>query len=240
MQYYNWQTHGTPGTYDKTKPYQHASPNLTALKEHCIPTFGGTNLGTYNRRLQSNGGTKWSTHAYGAAWDYGYTTDPMRLQIIDFLIDNHEALGVQMIVDEGHDRTWKCDRTDVNGGWKTGSGVHGSWLHIETTLDMWDDASPIPGRLVAVEPPTPNPTPTKDIDMLLYEWRKGTPDFTVVTFSGTHIAHCFDGDAAALLMAAKVPVAPVNDTQLLALIKSAKSTTAVPPRLTVAMKAAWV
>ena len=149
-------------------------------------------------------------------YDNDATADPILLPTVLWLIAHAHEFGYSA---ESQEERWH---------WRYVAGDAIPWRVLDVEAFLAGAANP------------PEPTPKKEITMLLYEWRKGTPDFTVVTFSGTHIAHCFDGDAAALLMAAKVPVAPVNDTQLLALIKSAKSTTAVPPRLTVAMKAAWV
>ena len=157
MLYHNWQQHPTrPGP-----PFAAASPNLKTLLAYALANFGGSNLGIYVVRPVT-GGTRWSTHAYGAANDWGYGKDYLlALRYIDFLIANHEALHVQMIVDEAHDRTWKCWRDELNGpGWKAGAVTGGgTWLHIETTPEGWADTTPIAARLTVSLPPIP-PVPT--------------------------------------------------------------------------------
>lgn len=154
MMYFNWQRSGlTPGT-----PYDRTSPNIAAIRDHVRARFGGTNLGTYGVR-PITGGSQWSSHAFGAAWDWGYGADnALRLRVIDWLIANHEALHVQMIVDEGHDRVWKSHRAELGGpGWKAVDIVGWAWLHIETTKDGWGDGTPVEQRLGT---PAPAPVPT--------------------------------------------------------------------------------
>jgi len=163
MQYYNWQRSGlTPGA-----PYNKTSPNIAQLRAYLLANYGGMNLGTYGVRPVT-GGTQWSTHAFGGALDWGYHVDgrtdyKSALEAIDFMIEHHEVLGVQMIVDEGHNRTWKCYRPELGGpGWKSSVIKGGSWLHIETTRDMWPLATPIASRLPVVKPDPPEvttPTP---------------------------------------------------------------------------------
>lgn len=163
MDYYNWQRSGlTPGA-----PYNKTSPNIAQLRAYLLANYGGMNLGTYGVRPVT-GGTQWSTHAFGGALDWGYHVDgrtdyKSALEAIDFMIEHHRVLGVQMIVDEGHDRTWKCYRPELGGpGWKSSKIKGGSWLHIETTRDMWPIGTPIASRLPPVKPDPPevtNPTP---------------------------------------------------------------------------------
>lgn len=160
MRYHNWQKHPTP----PGPPYTKKSPNLVLLCAYLVAVFGGSNLGIYVVRVVI-GGVRWSTHAYGAALDWGYGKDrAMALRVIDFLIANHEKLGVQMIVDEAFDRTWKCWRDELGGpGWKDGAINGGTWLHIETTPAEWANSTPITQRLTPT--PTPTPTPIEDDDM---------------------------------------------------------------------------
>lgn len=157
MKYYRWQEAGTPHA-----PYTKASPNLMELWFYLKRNNWGSFLGCYVYRVVT-GGTLWSTHAWGAALDWGYGKDRARaLAVIDFLILNHVKLGVQMIVDEAYDRTWKCWRDESNGpGWKDGNVTGGgTWLHIETDPDNWSNPFPIEWRLTAPPiPPTP-PQPT--------------------------------------------------------------------------------
>ena len=248
MLYHNWQKHGTP----PGPPYNGASPNLKQLLAYAIAKFGGSNLGIYVVRPVT-GGTSWSSHAYGAANDWGYTVNgkadrALALRYIDFLIVNHVALHVQMIVDEAYDRTWKCWRDELNGpGWKAGKVTGGgNWLHIETTPDGWADASAITGRLIAVEPPPPEPppdpvppTPTVEVDMIALDWNPDSPDWTALCWTGTELAHTFNGHADAVLRRASVKRVTVNDDELLGIIQSSHTTTEPPHTLTPAMLAAW-
>ncbi len=162
MLYHSWQ-HDTIGT----APYTRASPNLKALLTYALANFGGSNLGIYVVR-PITGGTQPSSHAFGAANDWGYGSDyRAALLYIDFLIEHHEALGVQMIVDEGHDRTWKCSRPELGDkpGWKSSPIAGGSWLHIETHPTAWANDIPIEQRLAPAPDPTPAPTPPQPLPL---------------------------------------------------------------------------
>ena len=242
MLYFNWQKAGFP----PGPPYNAASPNLKTLLAYALTNFGGSNLGIYVVRPVT-GGTSWSTHAYGAAKDWGYSTDyPLALRYIDFLIEHHVVLGVQMIVDEAHNRTWKCWRDELGGpGWKAGQVTGGgTWLHIETTPDKWADTTPIADRLPIVTPPAPPipeppaPTPTKEPIMYL-EWRAGQPGYTGFIYNGTHLAHATSGDAVNVVLRGGGTKVTVTDTELLAVIQSSAKTTGPPNTLTPTMLAAW-
>lgn len=185
MDYYNWQRSGlTPGP-----PYNKTSPNIAQLRAYLLANFGGTNLGTYGVRPVT-GGTQWSTHAFGAALDWGYHVDGrtdylMALRAMDWMIEHHEVLGVQMIVDEGHNRTWKCYRPELGGpGWKSSVIKGGSWLHIETTRVHWPLGTPIASRLPVVKPEPPEVTePTPEVDDMgkLFKCDDGDPAEFVVS-----------------------------------------------------------
>lgn len=204
MLYHNWQKHGTP----PGPPFDAPAPNLLALLTYARANFGGSNLGIYVVR-PITGGTSWSTHAYGAANDWGYTDYRAALLYIDFLIAHHEALHVQMIIDENHDRTWKCWRDELGGpGWKTGTGVHGSWLHIETSPEGWADNTPITDRLTPTPAPAPVPvpvpTPEDEDDMTTARlWQH--PAYANVWLVGPSTLH-LSGKLAASYLAAGIPL----------------------------------
>ena len=196
LQYHYWQA-DTPGP-----PYNRASPNLMSLLHFLLAFFGGSMLGCYVvRRQRSNSGygTKWSTHAFGAALDWGYTDRKMALRVIDWLIANYEVLGVQMIVDEGYGRTWLCDRGGVPG-WKAG-GNGGNWLHLETTPDRWADATPVADRL------TPAPAPPKEDEEMLSRIRVND-DIAELLLDGSEVTWIPDGNVAAALAAVPGVVTP--------------------------------
>jgi hypothetical protein len=134
MNYTNWQQM-TPAP-----PHTRCSPNLDQLRQYLTKQAGGQFLGCFNAR-PIRGGTVWSSHAFGAAIDWGYGSrhngpgrEPVVSVVLPWLIANHEALGVQQIHDYGANRYWQFWR-----GWvmrPTGKGPADS-LHIETTADQW-------------------------------------------------------------------------------------------------------
>lgn len=153
MTFHSWQNAGTPAA-----PYTTASPNMLALRDHLLEVWGGQFLGCYNPR-PIRGGQAWSSHAFGAAIDWGYGErhdGPGRTatleQVVPWLIDNHALLGVQAIHDYGGRRYWRS-----HVGWvmrPPGQGLSDS-LHIETTLEAWADKTPVTDRKVgsAAAPP---------------------------------------------------------------------------------------
>jgi len=194
MIFYYWQGGLQPGA-----PYDKRSPNISAWLLYILARFGGVNLGSYMVRPRTGTTNSWSTHAFGAAWDWGYSVNGVpdnakRLAVIDFLITNHVKLGVQMIVDEAYDRTWKCYRLELGGpGWKDGAIDGGYWLHIETNPDSWFNATPVAERLAV---PTVVDAPTlEDIDMLALDYT--TPDgrWVAFTYTGSHLGHTVNGHA---------------------------------------------
>jgi len=217
---YNWQDPSlSPYTPPAPAKANTRSPNMLAILRHLLDNFGGNNLGILNVRPQT-AGTRWSSHAFGAALDWGfidYTTGKpnqvMRLAVIDFLIAHHEALGVQMIIDEGFNRTWKSYRADQNGpGWKVGTGVWGSWLHIETTLTMWANSTPVADRLTPPPPITP-PPPMEDDDMSTARlWQH--PKYANVWLVGPSTLH-LSGKLAASYVAAGIPLIVEDHDQTL-------------------------
>ena len=249
MLYHNWQKDAGPGA-----PYDKASPNLKALLAYALANFGGYNLGIYFVR-PITGGTAWSSHAYGAANDWGYLRDPKApkkgedrlaaLRYIEFLIEHHEVLGVQMIVDEAYDRTWRCSRPEppFNGGpgWKPGKVTGGgSWLHIETTQADWFNDTPIDERLAPPDP-DPDPTPQEDPDMLALDYKEHTPDYTAFCWTGTHLSWVADGFADAVLRRSGTVRQAVDRTELLGIIRSSTKTSTAPPVVVADadLKAAW-
>ena len=157
MQHTSWQSE-TPNP-----EFSRASPNMMALNAYLLEKAGGQFLGCYNPR-PIRGGTKWSTHAFGAAIDWGYGerhSGPGRTVTIDvvvpWLIANHVELGVQQIHDYGGGRYWQAYR-----GWimrPPGSGLPDS-LHIETNADSWGKTAAVASRkIVTLEVGKPAPKP---------------------------------------------------------------------------------
>lgn len=162
MIFFNWQRAGEPKA-----PYTMLSPNLRLILTAMIAIFGGFQNGGYNRRPIRGSTSTWSDHAFGAAYDWQY--GPNRagaLAAIDWLIANHERLGVQVIHDYYGSRMWDCDR-----GWRAqAKGSHGgmmgqswaTWLHVGTNPDNWARTTPLADRGVPLNGATPTPPPVVD------------------------------------------------------------------------------
>jgi peptidoglycan hydrolase-like protein with peptidoglycan-binding domain len=143
-----------------------ASPNIVALLAY-FKVLGWVNLGNFGVRTV-RGGSAPSAHAFGAAQDLGYGK-LTRLQVdanIDFIVAQAELLGVQEVHDYAALRVWKWDRrSDVKRGWKSQAlGSHGGgmdpssrWIHIETSLSDFDNATPVEQRLVGATASAPAP-----------------------------------------------------------------------------------
>ena len=144
----SWQKAGEPGS-----SHAGASPNLQALAKYLNERWGLKSLGIYNRR-PIRGGTAWSSHAFGAALDAGFTNRTViDAEVLPFLIAYSEELGIQRIHDYQNKRYWEAGR-----GWvKRSAGQGGAWLHIETVPSAkWSDSTPIADRLSETrqKPPT--------------------------------------------------------------------------------------
>jgi hypothetical protein len=141
-------------------PHTTCSPNLLALRDHLLATYGGQFLGCYNPR-PITGGTAWSSHAFGAAIDWGYGgrhkgpgRQVMLEQVLPWLITNAQLLGVQQIHDYGGNRYWQNYR-----GWvmrPPGQGPNDS-LHIETNGQTWALGTSIAERTQTAVEPLPYP-----------------------------------------------------------------------------------
>lgn len=155
----NWQTSGLD--WD-APPYEQASPNLVALLEHLTAEFGGISLGIEGDRPIRAGASP-SSHSYGAALDWrwqaptagaaGRWIDRARLdaEVIPWLIGNSWELGLQAIHDAG--RIWRSARpAPAAAGWQPYRTGYTGWLHLETTIGAWDNATPIASRFA---PPPP-------------------------------------------------------------------------------------
>ena len=75
--------------------------------------------------------------------------------------------------------------------------------------------------------------------MLAIDWRPDTPEWTALTFTGTHIAHVADGHADAIIRVSGVQRVTVGDEQLDGLIRSSETTNDAPHTFTGARRALW-
>jgi hypothetical protein len=149
--FFNWQT---AGKHAQVR-FRKASPNLMAIKDYVMKRWGGTNLGLYGVR-PIRGGDSMSSHAFGAAWDWRYTTRREGQAAMRFLIANSKELGIQAVHDYFGGTIWRSHRgAPDEGGWKpqpnnpkSGMGQSwAKWLHIETTKSDWANSTPVDKRL---------------------------------------------------------------------------------------------
>lgn len=134
----SWQALGAP-----TSQYAQPSPNLVLIARDLHQRFELTNLGVYNRR-PIRGGTAWSSHAFGAALDAGYSNQThTETVVLPWLIEHANQLGVQRIHHYKRNQYWQAGKGWVN---RT-PGVGGKWLHIEVHPTRWADTTPIADRL---------------------------------------------------------------------------------------------
>jgi peptidoglycan hydrolase-like protein with peptidoglycan-binding domain len=152
--FFSWQKAGEP-----TPQYSTASPNLKQLAKYIGQRWKLKNLGIYNRR-PIRGGTSWSSHAFGAALDAGFTNRTvLDAEILPFLIGYSEELGIQRIHDYQNKRYWEAGK-----GWvKRSPGDGDAWIHVETHPTAWGNDTPIADRLSESpqSPSNPSPAPTR-------------------------------------------------------------------------------
>ena len=106
------------------------------------------NNGTYvNRDVRGKPGII-SNHARGLAMDLSYRwvsekrlgkQDGRKLSLafIVKLLDNADALGIQLVIDYALKRSWRSDR----GTWQAGNFEQGDWYHIEIDPTIANDAA---------------------------------------------------------------------------------------------------
>jgi len=122
-------------------------PGTVALRDIILflnPGF--THLGTYAKRDARGKPGQASVHQTGRATDIGYTLRKDMEPVMKWLVDNADALGVEMVADywpQPWGRAWRCDRA----AWKvynrkTISGAPGGrWIHIEISPTIASDAA---------------------------------------------------------------------------------------------------
>jgi len=161
MKYTNWHDGRTPAA-----PFNTCSPNLVAIRRYMEQTYGMWYLGCYTRR-KIRGGTRWSSHAFGAGLDLSYRQDddhpnvPTREQIetviIPWLEANADTLGIQRIHDYWARRYWQAGRGWINRP----PGGRNDHIHLEVNETSWHWATDIDGRLTdgppKLEPVTDTP-----------------------------------------------------------------------------------
>lgn len=154
VQYFDWQR-AKPGP-----PHTKNSPNLWALLQYMNIRWNVLNLGIYSSWWNASGtSASPSSHMFGAAYDcryglYGGVWRGDGNEICQWLLDNYDVLGIQMVIDYKNRRIWKSDRM----AWKphpTMQGGGDSRFHIETSKEDWHNDLPIRQRL-GEAPPAPH------------------------------------------------------------------------------------
>ena len=141
--------------------FRKESPNLLAIKDYLCKRWGGSSVGILNKR-PIRGGSSPSSHTFGAAldWRYGDTVGhrhKVEAEVLPWLIENSEELGIQAIHDYYGCRVWRSVRVPASQrGWRTqpanseGGAMGASWakgLHIETTKESWRNRTRVDERL---------------------------------------------------------------------------------------------
>jgi hypothetical protein len=178
-EYFNYQQASTSDPHYAKGP----APAMVDIKEYILKRHGGMDLGLYGIR-NIIGGTSKSTHSFGAAWDWRYENPGigrarMLNEVMPWLINNSQELGIQFIGDYRGCRIWKANRSgDVNGGWKiqpVSSQMGQSWalwLHIEIHPRVWADGRTIEEKLGIGGFPPFNPAQGQ---FSLYPWAPNKP-----------------------------------------------------------------
>jgi hypothetical protein len=147
--FFNWQAQ--PYSLSRSAQYNQLSPHLAQFMKVLTSFYGGSNLGGHVDR-PVRGGSSPSSHAFGAATDWGYTDRKKADAAINYVVANARALGIQAIHDYDRQRVWRVGR-----GWKAQpKGSHGGLmkpgthhLHFEVNQANWGSAlngAPSPTR----------------------------------------------------------------------------------------------
>ena len=159
MKYHNWHR-DTPAA-----PFTTCSPNLQQIRKYAEKTWGFWYLGCYVKR-PIRGGTRWSSHAFGAGLDLSYratedhtdtpTREAVETVIIPWLEENAELLGIQRIHDYWARRYWQ-----VGKGWiNRPPGGKNDHIHLEVNIETWHWDTLIEDRLTSGPPAAAAASPT--------------------------------------------------------------------------------
>jgi hypothetical protein len=134
-----------------------------------IKKKGFTNLGTWAVR-NMRGSDRLSVHATGRAADIGYKDKATAAMWAKWLVANYKVLGIEEVHDysgitkkgcEKWGRGWRCFRKDLKGaGWldwtatNNGGSAGGTWIHVEITPAMADDAAKFEAAWRSLPKPT--------------------------------------------------------------------------------------
>lgn len=153
---------------DTLRRYNRSSPNLVAIRNDFRTRFPGVvSVGIYGVRDQRGAAGTPSVHSWGSAMNLSYRGPgrAMADAAIAFLLEHHQALGVQAIHDYMRGRIWRVFRPASAGGpgWKqqpsnprNGMGQPwADWIHIEVNEGSWADGRSVAERIGAAPPANP-------------------------------------------------------------------------------------
>jgi peptidoglycan hydrolase-like protein with peptidoglycan-binding domain len=131
-------------------------------------------LGCYGDRAKT-GQSSPSVHRDGRAFDIGFINDEAgRQACFNFLVDHHDALGVQMALNyarpfsEGSGRFWRLARYAGETAPTYGPFTkRGHWLHVEVHPTVALDETPVESLLGSVPAPGPSPTPPHEREKVM-------------------------------------------------------------------------
>lgn len=222
-------------------PYDRCSPNLDAIGRYLRARWGGQSLGCYVVRPVV-GGSRPSSHSYGAALDWRYANpgpgrDVLLRDILPWLVNHSAELGIQALHDYVGSRIWRANRSgDANGGWKKqspGSQMGQSWaqwIHVEVHPDAWADGRSVEDRIAQ---------DTEEIDMIALDFAPNTPGWIALLWTGETLAHIVDGNADAVLRRAKVQRQIISKAELSGIIRSSRTIGNAPPGLPSDLVSVW-
>lgn len=152
--FFDWQSQ--PYSLARSGQYNALSPHLQQFMGWLMKSYGGTNLGGHVDR-PVRGGSSPSSHAFGAATDWGYSDRSKADAAINYVVANAQRLGIQAIHDYDRQRVWRAGR-----GWKAQpKGSHGGLMkpgtkHLHFEVNQSNFATPFSTNGAAA----PNPAQT--------------------------------------------------------------------------------
>jgi hypothetical protein len=156
--------------YTGTKDGVHLGkrPGTEKLVDLCKRRWGFSNLGTWVVRDARGKPGQLSVHATGRAADIGYGTGKVArdkaIEAFNWFLANATALGIEEIHDYAFGkfgRGYRCSRATKDGGvivyqnLASSAGTPGgTWLHIELSPEMADDAAKFEAAWRAIPKPS--------------------------------------------------------------------------------------
>lgn len=164
-----------------------------------------------------------SNHGWALAADLAQEYDD------DSAPDGITTATVGWLIDHADEFGYSAESQDEPWHWRyvAGDAIPARVLAVEKFLGDLTDPEPAP------------PADNKELTMIALDWNPGDKDWTAFCWTGTELAHTFNGHADSVLRRADVARITVTDDELLGVIQSSHTTTVPPSTLNAAMLAAW-